>query len=255
MRKEIHYCDVCGISSTEKRVNFIKSANKYLCRKHREQFMRYGEFKDSNSRGVFDPNEIRILENYAEIDTYDPYGNVVETYIVDKDEVVKLEKYKWRTVYKKDKPYLFTGNQYKEKIYFHRLIMNNPELQVDHINGNTLDNRKENLRIVSIQDNMKNLKKKKDNTSGIRGVSYSNKTHKYKVDFTYEKRRMYFKEFDNISKSVYLRYLVEKEFLKDLRNTSNDEEYFSHINNLLDSEKLEIEKYFNERLNTLKNGV
>lgn len=66
---------------------------------------------------------------------------------------------------------------------------------------------------------------------------------------------MYFKEFDNISKSVYLRYLVEKEFLKDLRNTSNDEEYFSHINNLLDSEKLEIEKYFNERLNTLKNGV
>lgn len=255
MSKEIHYCDVCGISSTEKRVNFIKAANMYLCRKHREQFMRFGEFKDSNSRGVFDSNEIRILEDYAEIDTYDSYGNIVETYIVDKDEVIKLEKYKWRTVYKKDKPYLFTGNQKKERIYFHRLVMNNPELQVDHISGNTLDNRKENLRIVSIQDNMKNLKKKKDNTSGIRGVSYSNKTHKYKVDFTYEKRRMYFKEFDEISKAVYLRYLVEKEFLKDLRNTSNDEEYFSHIDNLLDSEKLEIEEYFNKRLNTLKNGV
>lgn len=255
MIKKIQHCDVCGISSTEKRVNFIKSANMYLCRKHREQFMRFGEFKDSNSRGVFDPNEIRILKNYAEIDTYDSYGNVVETYIIDKEDVIKLEKHKWRTVYKKDKPYLFTGNQKSEKIYFHRLIMDNPKLQVDHIDGNTLNNRKENLRIVSLQDNMKNLKKKKDNTSGIRGVSYSNKTHKYKVDFTYEKQRKYFKEFNNISQAVYLRYLLEKEFLKDLRNTSNDEKYFFHINNLLDFEKLEVEEYFNKQLNTLKSGV
>ena len=43
---------------------------------------------------------------------------------------------------------------------------------------------------------------------------------------------MYFKAFDTKAHAVYLRYLVEKEFLKDLRNTSNDEEYFSYINSL-----------------------
>lgn len=255
MSKEIHYCDVCGVSSEEKRVNFIKNANMYLCRKHREQFMKFGEFKDSNPRGVFDPNEVRILEDYAEIDTYDSSGNIVETFILDKDDVEKLGDYKWRTVYKNDKPYLFTGNQKKEKIYFHRLVMNNPEIQVDHISGNTLDNRKENLRMVSAQDNMKNLKKKKDNTSGIRGVSFSERDQQYKVDFTYEKKRMYFKTFDTKAHAVYLRYLLEKEFLKDFRNTSNDEEYFSYINSLSNIEKWQIETYFKKRLNTLKGGV
>ena len=45
--------------------------------------MKFGEFKDSNSRGVFDSNEIRILEKWAEIDTYDSYGNIVETFILE----------------------------------------------------------------------------------------------------------------------------------------------------------------------------
>ena len=142
-----------------------------------------------------------------------------------------------------------------QKIYFHRLIMDNPEMQVDHINGNTLDNRKSNLRIVSIQDNMKNLQKKKDNTSGIRGISFSERDEQYKVDFTYEKKRMYFKSFNTKAHAVYLRYLLEKEFLKDFRNTSNDEEYFSYINNLSNIEKYQIEEYFKKRLNTLKSGV
>lgn len=254
-KKEIHCCEICGVSSTEKRVNFIKEADMYLCRKHREQFMKYGEFKDSNSRSVFDSNEVRSYKNYAEVDTYDSYGNVVETFIIDLDDVEKLKGHKWRTVYKNDKPYMFTGNQDKEKIYFHRLIMNNPELQVDHINGNSADNRKNNLRLVSIQDNMKNLQKKKDNTSGIRGVSYSSRDCRYKTDFTFEGKRMYFKYFDSKAQAVYLRYLLEKEFLKDLRNTSNDEIYFSHINSLSDSEKQQVENYFKEQLNTLKSGV
>ena len=39
----------------------------------------------------------------------------------------------------------------------HRLIMNNPiGLVVDHINNQTLDNRRENLRIVSQSENMAN---------------------------------------------------------------------------------------------------
>ena len=123
---------------------------------------------------MFDPNEIRINNDYLEIDTYDSLGNVVETYICDleDEELLKAMSMKWRTVYKTNKPYLFTGNQRSERIYFHRFIMNVPkDMVVDHINGNTLDNRKINLRVVNQKDNHKNVKKKCSNTSGIRGVS------------------------------------------------------------------------------------
>ena len=66
---------------------------------------------------------------------------------------------------------------------------------------------------------------------------------------------MYFKAFDTKAYAVYLRYLLEKEFLKDFRNTSNDGEYFSYINSLSNIEKWQVETYFKKRLNTLKGGV
>lgn len=85
---------------------------------------------------------------------------LMETFILD--DISKLKGHKWRTVYKNDKPYLFTGNQKKEHIYFHRLVLPTDK-QVDHISG---DNRKSNLREVTVQENMLNLQKKSTNTSG-----------------------------------------------------------------------------------------
>lgn len=57
--------------------------------------------------------------------------------------------------------------------------MGSPEgMTIDHIDGNTLNNRKSNLRIVLEKDNHKNVKKKSTNTSGIRGVSYNKRENK-----------------------------------------------------------------------------
>lgn len=256
MRKitEERFCEVCGVSSKFKKVSFNKLSGKILCEKHREQFRRFGEFKDTNSRGVFDDNEIRLKDNFAEIDTYDSHGNIVETFILDIDDVSKLKGHKWRTVYKNDKPYLFTGNQKKERIYFHRLVLPTDK-QVDHISGDTHDNRKCNLREVTIQENMLNLQKKSNNTSGIRGVSFDKKRNKWKTDFTFQKQRYYLMNRALKEEAVYQRYLCEKLVLKNFRNKSNDALYNSYIDKISEERKAEIKEYVINKLNISKERV
>lgn len=57
------------------------------------------------------------------------------------------------------------------RIYLHRFIMNAPKgIEVDHINGNGLDNRRSNLRLVSHEENMQNQTKPTRAVSGFRGV-------------------------------------------------------------------------------------
>lgn len=84
---------------------------------------------------------------------------------------------KWYIIIKTNKaPYLHrkvwnTKTKVYETQYFHRLIMNAKQGQiVDHINGNTLDNRVENLRICSNKENIRNSRISVNNSSGHKGV-------------------------------------------------------------------------------------
>lgn len=76
-------------------------------------------------------------------------------------------------------------NNYKKisinnrEYYCHRLAFlfmcgEMPSDEVDHINGDTSDNRFVNLRIVNKNKNMANMKTKKTNRIGLKGVSLSN---------------------------------------------------------------------------------
>lgn len=52
---------------------------------------------------------------------------------------------------------------------------------VDHIDGNTRNNKIENLRIVTMEQNLWNAKRSKTNTTGIKGVSYIVSRQKYQA--------------------------------------------------------------------------
>ena len=57
----------------------------------------------------------------------------------------------------------------------HRFLINAPKgKSVDHINGDTLDNRKENIRLCSHKENIRNRKINKNNKSGYKGVHIEN---------------------------------------------------------------------------------
>lgn len=70
-------------------------------------------------------------------------------------------------------------------VLMHQFIMGventTREVNVDHINHNTLDNRKENLRVTNVTDNCKNRKLSKANTSGYRNVCWDNWYNQWKV--------------------------------------------------------------------------
>lgn len=87
--------------------------------------------------------------------------------IIDKENINWLSKYKW---YLDKDGYVFCTRPTRR---MHRLIIGaNPGQLVDHINGNKIDNRKENLRICNYNQNAANRKKQKNNSSGFKGVDY-----------------------------------------------------------------------------------
>ena len=94
--------------------------------------------------------------------------------LIDAEDFEKVEPYNW--YYNHSSPrleYAFgrKKNSSVSKIPMHRLILDFPEdKSIDHINGNGLDNRKENLRICSHKMNMANQRVRSNNKSGFKGV-------------------------------------------------------------------------------------
>lgn len=85
-----------------------------------------------------------------------------------------------------------------------RYLMNyNDKLTIDHINRNTLDNRKSNLRIVTKFENNLN---KRNNTSGCVGVTWDRSKQKWQVTI----KKKYIGRFDDFKEAVNARKQAEK---------------------------------------------
>jgi hypothetical protein len=80
-------------------------------------------------------------------------------------------------------------------LYMHRLIHNrlyfNTQMQTDHKDQNGLNNQRNNLRVATNTENNRNKKKQRNNTSGYKGVYWSNQGHKWFVQICVNKRLIY----------------------------------------------------------------
>jgi hypothetical protein len=103
-----------------------------------------------------------------------------------------------------------------KKIYLHRFINNTPKgLITDHINRDTLDNRKVNLRVVDKKKNQRNHKIFKTNSSGYTGVSWREKMIKWEAYIWVNNKKVALGLFDNVKKAVEARRLAELNYWHD----------------------------------------
>lgn len=123
----------------------------------------------------------------VEIPLYRKDGTIAGYTLVDAEDFERPEVggawslsrsgYAYRTTYVRGSG---RKNQRNTWVWLHRLIIGAAVGQkADHINGNRLDNRKENLRIATQAQNMQNLPLYKNNTSGHRGVCWHAKAQKW----------------------------------------------------------------------------
>lgn len=112
-------------------------------------------------------NKIKIENEIAYI-----YLQNVDTWtIVDTEDLNKLSICTWygkKGEWNKYARGIINGKE----VRLHRFILDetNSSIHIDHINGDTYDNRKSNLRRVNNSENHMNQKKRKDNSSGFKGV-------------------------------------------------------------------------------------
>ena len=73
-------------------------------------------------------------------------------------------------------------------IYIQREILNNiSSKHTDHINGNRLDNRKCNLRLCEVTQNLRNKKKSANKSSKYKGVQWDKRAEKWRGRIKTEK--------------------------------------------------------------------
>lgn len=246
-KKEIRICKVCGKLCGDKPHEFIDG----MCSKHYNQFKKFGKTLDANPRTIWDPNEIRVCNGYAEIDTYTSTGEVLNTFKLDIEDIPLLSNLKWRTILKgkQHSPYLVTGHAGKQgsgMVYFHRLVMGNPNEEVDHISRDSTDNRKENLRLSFRQQQVTNTNLRCDNTSGIKGVYYIQRKNCYRAEIQCNEKHIFSPGWKTIAEAAYMRYLLEQFFYSEI-GINNSKKMLDLIQTLTPKQKENIDKYFKNR--------
>lgn len=121
-----------------------------------------------------------------------------EVSILDDVDFERVSEFKW--CYLKG-GYAVRGQREGAKtrmIFLHRFLTNASKGQeVDHINGDKLDNRRSNLRICTSSQNKFNKSLQSNNTSGYKGVSWNKDINKWVAQIWVNNKKFYIGVFTN----------------------------------------------------------
>jgi hypothetical protein len=75
---------------------------------------------------------------------------------------------------------------------------------IDHIDGNTSNNRPENLRAATHLGNARNAKKRKDNKSGHKNVFWNKSANKWAVSLSVNNKLRHFGYFEDLELAAFV---------------------------------------------------
>ena len=146
------------------------------------------------ARTRFDPNEFRLDGNDCYISLYDRHGNFKTETIIDREDYKKIKGYKW----------CLSGNNYVMTntspvgLSLSRFLLSLPDgVDVDHIDGDTLNNRGCNLREATQAQNMANRGKQMNNTSGYKGVYLDKRRGTWCAKLEYHGKQLFLGSFSD----------------------------------------------------------
>jgi hypothetical protein len=119
--------------------------------------------------------------------------------LVDDEDYEAISAFKWsahrhaRTCYAA-RAVIDCGQH--RSLLMHRVILNAPPgIQVDHVNGDGLDNRRANLRLATRSQNQHNQRISLANSSGFKGVSYDSARASWRAHIMVNRRRIWLGRF------------------------------------------------------------
>lgn len=161
---------------------------------------------DYRKNNFYVGNTYRKYDDYYEGTTFDG-----QKFKIDAEDYPLISQYKWHV---DSNGYLLTKINGKS-IKMHRLILSldDPSLEVDHIEHDQLDNRKSKLRIVNRTQNTQNTRVSTVNTSGVKGV-YPQGDH-WCAQINCDGKRYYLGYFANKEDAINARLKAEQELHKE----------------------------------------
>jgi AP2 domain len=143
--------------------------------------------------------------------------------IIDAADYDWLSRWHWYAIKARNGFYAVRHALTKKKItgkhvYLHRFILglkDSDERQGDHRNGVTLDHRRKNLRPASEEENKRNCKMHRTNTSGRKGVYYDKIRKKWVAQIKFENKTIMLGRFSTFEEACAVREAAEKKYHGD----------------------------------------
>jgi hypothetical protein len=119
------------------------------------------------------------------------YG--IKDVLVDDADFESLSKFKWSLTVCNGRMYVESRQPMDKKITMHRFVTGATErtVHVDHIDGNGLNNQRNNLRPCEKSQNLWNSGPTKSNSIGFKGVCLHKPTQKYMVQIMANRQKVY----------------------------------------------------------------
>lgn len=185
-----------------KECNIILHHAKGYCKKHYYQFLKYGFIPIRNK---YTKNEIIKYREYAELILYDNNNEEKARTKIDIEDVYKIKNIRWRL---SNRGYVHSG---RPNLQLHRFLINTPKgMLCDHINHDTLDNRKKNIRNVTYAQNQMNRKSN--------GFSFHNNRWEVRLK---NKGKQHYKSFKTKQEAINYREELEIKYFGEFRHGCN----------------------------------